>query len=153
MPYTVSSSTDAGTAMSFIQTGVRTYFPRIGRYMQVDPIKDGINFLAYSDNNLVNKIDPTGKIPVSSCEEIEYFCMKNAAIQIGPSLSGLGYGMGTTAAGTILGVLLIGAGGSMIFSGAVIPGVIIGGIGVALLLLQLRNLEMKLTVPMNTRKH
>ena len=69
MPYLVNpgmidgSSSLSGSVLSFIQTGVRTYFPRIGRYMQIDPIKDGINFLAYSDNNPVNKIDPNGKKP------------------------------------------------------------------------------------------
>ena len=67
MPYLVNpgmiggSCSLSGSVLSFIQTGVRTYFPRLGRYMQIDPIKDGINFLAYSDNNPVNYIDPNGK--------------------------------------------------------------------------------------------
>jgi len=58
--------TDSGTSMSFIQTGVRTYFPRLGRYMQIDPIKDGLNWVAYTDNNPVNSMDPNGKMKCNS---------------------------------------------------------------------------------------
>ena len=79
MPYTVASSTTSGTVLSFIQTGVRTYFPRLGRYMQVDPIKDGINFLAYCDNDPINFFDPDGlkKINKEKWGRILARCVEN----------------------------------------------------------------------------
>jgi len=55
------------TVLFFIQTGVRPYFPRLGRYMQIDSIKDGLNWLAYTDNNPVNKIDPKGLYSIKIC--------------------------------------------------------------------------------------
>ena len=63
LPYDVlatQSLSASSSRLSFLQTGVRTYFPRLGRYMQVDPIKDGLNWLAYTGDNPVNAIDPKG---------------------------------------------------------------------------------------------
>ena len=38
----------------------RNYDPAIGRFTQPDPIKDGINWYVYCDNNPVMRIDPSG---------------------------------------------------------------------------------------------
>ena len=59
MKYTTASLSDKKP--SFLQTGVRQYFPKLGRYLQEDPIQDGLNWFIYCNNDPVNKIDPTGK--------------------------------------------------------------------------------------------
>lgn len=66
MPYPVIANTSGtgipgNSALSFIQTGVRTYFPRLGRYMQVDPARYGINWVMYCGDNPINYIDPEGE--------------------------------------------------------------------------------------------
>ena len=38
----------------------RYYNPRTGRFMQQDPIKDGLNWYTYASGNPVNRIDPWG---------------------------------------------------------------------------------------------
>jgi len=40
--------------------GARYYDPSIGRFITVDPIKDGINYYAYANNNPMKYVDPSG---------------------------------------------------------------------------------------------
>jgi len=42
------------------QLGYRFYWPELGRFLQQDPIGDGMNWYAYVGNNPVTRIDPTG---------------------------------------------------------------------------------------------
>ena len=59
LPYTTASLSDKKP--SFLQTGARQYFPKLGRYLQEDPVMDGLNWFVYCENNPVNYIDYTGK--------------------------------------------------------------------------------------------
>ena len=43
--------------------GARYYDPYIGRFTQRDPIGDGVNWYAYTYNNPLKFVDPTGMLP------------------------------------------------------------------------------------------
>jgi len=43
-----------------LQLGARFYWPELGRFIQQDPIGDGMNWYAYVGNNPVVWVDPTG---------------------------------------------------------------------------------------------
>jgi RHS repeat-associated protein len=43
-----------------MHVGARYYDPLVGRFITVDPIRSGLNWYAYTDNDPVNKVDPTG---------------------------------------------------------------------------------------------
>ncbi|MBQ9985817.1 MAG: hypothetical protein IJP38_05870 [Oscillospiraceae bacterium] len=44
----------------FIYLRARYYDPTIGRFTTEDPIRDGLNWYVYCENNPVNRIDPSG---------------------------------------------------------------------------------------------
>ncbi len=44
-----------------LQLGVRYYDPSIGRFTQLDPAKDGINWYAYADGNPMGYVDDWGE--------------------------------------------------------------------------------------------
>jgi len=50
-----------------LQLGVRYYWPELGRFVSEDPVRDGDNWYAYTANNPVTSIDPTGKIVPVIC--------------------------------------------------------------------------------------
>ena len=49
------------TETGFIYLRARYYDPMVGRFTSVDPIKSGLNWYSYCDNNPVTRIDPTGE--------------------------------------------------------------------------------------------
>jgi RHS repeat-associated protein len=59
---------DEGTGLKYF--GARFYDPEVGRFITVDPGKDGLNWYAYSDNNPINKFDPDGYSAKSATRSI-----------------------------------------------------------------------------------
>ena len=51
------------TMGGLLQLGVRFYDPGLGRFTQVDPIRDGLNWYAYVEGNSVALVDPWGLGP------------------------------------------------------------------------------------------
>ena len=49
----------------FIYLRARYYDPTIGRFISEDPIRDGLNWYAYANNNPVMFVDPSGEISIS----------------------------------------------------------------------------------------
>jgi RHS repeat-associated protein len=47
------------------QLGERFYWPELGRFVSQDPVRDGLNWYAYVDNDPTRRTDPTG---LSACE-------------------------------------------------------------------------------------
>jgi len=43
-----------------LQLGARYYWPEVGRFLQQDPVGDGINWYTYTEDNPVTDIDPEG---------------------------------------------------------------------------------------------
>jgi RHS repeat-associated protein len=50
-----------GQGSGLLQVGARYYWSEIGRFIQQDPIGDGMNWYAYAGNNPLVWVDPTGE--------------------------------------------------------------------------------------------
>ncbi len=46
--------------LGLLQLGVRFYDPETGRFTQIDPIQDGVNWYAYAGGNPMSWVDPSG---------------------------------------------------------------------------------------------
>ena len=46
--------------MGLLQLGARWYWPELGRFIQQDPARDGVNWYAYVNNDPLTGIDPEG---------------------------------------------------------------------------------------------
>ncbi len=53
---------DASTGLKYF--GARFYDPEVGRFISMDPAKQGINYYAYCNNNPLAYTDPDGRCPV-----------------------------------------------------------------------------------------
>jgi RHS repeat-associated protein len=50
----------------FLQLGARFYWPELGRFVQQDPIGDGVNWYAYAGNSPVVYADPEGHLAIGA---------------------------------------------------------------------------------------
>jgi len=48
----------------------RYYFPKLGRFMREDPVRDGLNWYTYCGNNPIMHIDPSGMVNMTLAEYI-----------------------------------------------------------------------------------
>jgi RHS repeat-associated protein len=67
------------TESALMLLGVRYYEMSVGRFMNLDPNQEGINWYLYAAGNPNSKIDPTGEAAVSgqlTCSEVEK-CLRN----------------------------------------------------------------------------
>ncbi|MFH1506367.1 MAG: RHS repeat-associated core domain-containing protein [archaeon] len=72
--------------------GARYYDPEIGRFITVDPIKDGMNFYVYANNNPMRFIDPTGLYDTDAQEsEVTDEFPKHGQVSVGNFDIGLRY--------------------------------------------------------------
>ncbi len=53
------------------QLGARFYWPELGRFIQQDPMGDGVNWYGYVGNNPLTGIDPDGRYPAPVHRDIE----------------------------------------------------------------------------------
>ena len=60
--------TDTNTGYQFLGNGTRLYDPTLGRFLQSDPAKSGLNWYAYANNNPIMYNDPTGLFSVTKEE-------------------------------------------------------------------------------------
>ena len=51
-------------APRLIYFNARYYDPTTGGFLTEDPSRKGVNWYAYCENDPINKMDPTGKLPV-----------------------------------------------------------------------------------------
>ena len=90
--------------------GARFYDPEVGRFITVDPGKDGLNWYAYCNNNPLRYIDPDGRVLVDlSLESIKAtgkWISNNAGalVEIGSGalLTVLGYGADAATGAAVL---------------------------------------------------
>jgi RHS repeat-associated protein len=100
--------TDASSGLVYF--GARFYDPEVGRFITVDPGKDGLNWYAYCDNNPLRYIDPDGRVLVDlSLESIKAtgkWILNNAGalVEIGSGalLTVLGYGADAATGAAVL---------------------------------------------------
>jgi len=58
-----------GEETALMKVGARYYDPKIGRWIQKDPILSGFNWWVYCENDPVNGVDPKGLIKCPYCGE------------------------------------------------------------------------------------
>jgi RHS repeat-associated protein len=137
LPYGGSTS----TASTFRYTGqridaetgglyyyrARTYSPKLGRFVQVDPIgySGGVNPYAYVGNDPLNFTDPTGQV----ADAIVNF-IGNNSVAVGATLVLGGAALAATGFGAPPGLALAGTGGTLIAGVAVVDATAVG-VGVA----------------------
>ena len=62
----------------------RYYDQTIGRFINVDPIQDGLNWYVYANNNPLNRVDPTG---LASIYHRDMFAGNDKILQIGNAIN------------------------------------------------------------------
>ncbi len=81
--------TETGT----IYLRARYYSPVTGRFTQIDPIRDGLNWYAYCYNNPILYIDPSGKagsLTLAWSGSMWWLCLADTVLPVGDIIYGVG---------------------------------------------------------------
>jgi RHS repeat-associated protein len=120
-------------ATALVHMGMRSYLPRTGRFLSLDPQRQGVNWYRYGENNPVNYIDPSGEWSEESV---------NPWLRIAAGISFIAFGIkclfwGVAALQTFVGFLAVGLPDSMMsllmFGGALIAGLAGIALGIELI--------------------
>ena len=85
-------------SIGLIYFGARWYDPEVGRFLTQDPVKDGLNWYAYCNNNPLRFTDPDGRIPLDTIADVGFliwdvgrgiFGDKSAWVDVGLDAAGL----------------------------------------------------------------
>lgn len=80
---------DAESGLIYLRA--RMYDPSTGRFINEDPIRDGLNWYVYCGNNPIKYIDPSGTIPVETIIDIASIGWSFSDFVSNPSWSNFGF--------------------------------------------------------------
>jgi RHS repeat-associated protein len=121
-----------------LQLGARFYWPEVGRFVQRDPVRQGMDQYVYSRSDPLGQTDPTGLQACPDCELAYNACMGAAAAKFGKCTSrvlGIGFVGGTGVLGCLAGCAV-----SIPVTGGLTAGPCLAGCGIGSAVIEIVNL-------------